>query len=127
MSPNFLKDLKEALGLKYTRSDVRLLTDADFLYLSAHVQSEQAINLNQSYFAFIIQQTRESMVSREEYMALKIHYDKLEEQNAKMEERLSRLEAEKAELAQPLRAQASAAGQTLSLHRYTKEVRNLPN
>lgn len=117
----FLAQHREAFGLVRVRNDLKVLTDADFLYLSAHIQTEQAVGLHQSYIDFIIQQSRIDMVSREEYEALQRHYNQLEENYQKMEGRIERLEK-----ANPfLDKSASLAGSLLSAQRGTKGIRGL--
>lgn len=117
----FLRQNREVFGLRYIRQDMRLLTDADFLYLSAHIQTEQARGLTQAYIQFVIEQTRKDTVTMEEYRALQEHYLQLEGRISKLEE-----EQEERRAADPFVSKsASLAGSLLHAQRGTKNIRSM--
>ena len=109
----FIVAHRKEFGITRLRDDVILLTEDDYLMACAMSRTDVGRAARKHYVQWQKERARRGYVSMEQFL--------------KLGEELASLRLEMNQLGESLKLQASAAGQTLSLHRHTKDIRNLVN
>jgi hypothetical protein len=108
----FLRANREVFKAKNVRGDMLLLTEDDYLTACVLCRTDVGRESRRNFVKWQKERARRGYVSMEQFQMLASQLAGLQEQVR--------------QLSDPLRQQASA-GQTLSLHRHTQDIRNLVN
>jgi hypothetical protein len=126
-----VREHKDSFGVKRVRKDMVLWTETDMYVhcqLSRSPRAAQFILHNAQH----LKEWRRANIplgapSQEQLKQLMAENEELRAALTALSTQFTELREQVQILSAPLQQQASAAGQTLSLHRHTKGVRNLPN
>jgi hypothetical protein len=110
----FLKDHKDAFGVKYVRGDMRLVTLRDAIRFATLSNSPTAVDFQEAILDEIIRSTLENTVSTAEFQAT---IARLEAQNQQLAERIDQVQP-------ALRVAASSAGRALHAQKELKALLN---